>query len=96
MRKIFKSSETFGASRLAEKWCDDQGISYGSSQADGPQGLLFGDYQIAKWRNLTAKERKQLHGMMDGDGRTGPITVYIKPEYEGMLKPEAEEGDRNG
>jgi hypothetical protein len=50
MKKVFKSAETFKAYSLAEAWCKENGISYGPSCAASPIGLLFGDYQIAKWR----------------------------------------------
>ena len=33
---------------------------------------------IAKWRNLTPKERSELHGTMDGDFREGPVVINLK------------------
>jgi hypothetical protein len=84
-KKIFESDKTFGAYYAAERWCTDQGISYGSSCAGSPQGLLFGNYQIAKWRGLTAKERQQLHGTIQGNLRNGPVTVFIKPKFVHLL-----------
>jgi hypothetical protein len=71
--------DTFTAMYAAEKWCEDKGISVGESCGPGyPRGLLFGDFLIAKFRNLTAKERAALHGKMTGDMRAGPITIDLK------------------
>jgi hypothetical protein len=84
--KVFEGKETFEASNAAEQWCSDNGISFGSTCAMAPQALLFGDYSIAKWRNLTAKERNQVHGVIEGSVRSGPVTVKIKAEYRHLLK----------
>lgn len=60
-------------------WCRENGISVGQSSATGPTGLLFGKYDwIAKWRNLTPKERGDLHGTMDGNFREGPVVIDLK------------------
>lgn len=75
---VFGESNEFAACRAAEAWCESQGISVGPSQADGPRGLLWGDFQIAKWRNLTPAERKACHGLMTGNMRHGPVTVTVK------------------
>lgn len=79
MRIEFKKPGTFQSLYAAEAWCLENGISVGQSCATGPTGLLFGDYTwIAKWRNLTAKERSALHGTMSGDFREGPVIVGLK------------------
>lgn len=71
--------DTFAAMYAAEKWCRDRGISVGESCGPGhPRGLLFGDYLIAKFRNLTTKERAALDGKMTGSMRTGPVTIDLK------------------
>lgn len=49
--------------RRAESWCTAHGISIGRMQALAPRGLLFGDYDIQKWRNLSAADRHALHGI---------------------------------
>ncbi len=65
----------------AEAWCRENGISVGQSCATGPTGLLFGQYDwIAKWRNLTAGEKRALHGTMSGDMREGPVVFVLKDE----------------
>ena len=79
MRIEFDQKGLWQAKEAAEAWCRENGISVGQSSADGPSGLLFGDYDwIAKWRNLTAQERADLHGTMDGDFREGPVIVTLK------------------
>jgi hypothetical protein len=87
--KVFKGKEDFESQHAAEKWCRDNGISYGSTCAMAPQALLFGDYDIAKWRNLTAKERNQVHGVIEDSRREGPVTVKIKAEFRHLLKDES-------
>ena len=79
MRIKFEQKGTFAALYAAEAWCSKHGISVGQSCATGPTGLLLGHYDwIAKWRNLTAKERGQLHGTMSGDFREGPVVIELK------------------
>src|SRR3546814_4375627 len=78
MEIVFDQKGTFNALEAARQWCRDNGVSYGSSCAMSPTGLLRGDYCIAKWRNLTPKERKQLDGTMSGDMREGPVTIRLR------------------
>lgn len=80
MIKVFNEVGTFQANYAAEAWCEKHGISVGRSQGMEPRGLLFGDFDIAKWRNLNAVERSALHGTMTGDGRNGPVTVTLKDD----------------
>lgn len=67
----------FTAMRAAEAWCREHGVSCGDPCGSLPRGLLCGEFDIAKWRNLTARERKECHGTMTGDMRNGPIIVSI-------------------
>jgi len=88
MRIVFNQEGTFQAMYAAEAWCLENGISVGQSCATGPTGLLFGQYDwIAKWRNLTARERKQLHGTMSGDARNGPVVIDLKDDAVQSHKP---------
>lgn len=80
-RLIFTGTESFEAVWLAEKWCRDNGISYGSSQRGYATGLLRGDFTIAKWGNLTAAERDGLHGTMTGDFRNGPVCISMRRPF---------------
>jgi hypothetical protein len=81
MRILFKQAGTFQALYAAEAWCRENGISVGQSCATGPTGLLFGHYDwIAKWRNLTAGEKTDLHGTMSGDMREGPVVIVLNDD----------------
>ena len=66
----------FAAVDAAEKWIRENGYSVGSMQRGAPRGILKGDFDIAKWRNLNTKERAELDGLMEG-GRGGPVTIRI-------------------
>lgn len=75
---VFDQVGTFAALYAAQDWCKANGISYGSSQAGAPTGLLRGDFAISKWRNLSTSERAELDGTMTGDFRNGPVTIDLK------------------
>lgn len=73
----FAEEGDFEAYRAATKWLKDRGFSHGSGQRGEPSGILLGDIMIAKWKNLSLKERLDLHGKLTGDHRYGPVTVTI-------------------
>lgn len=69
----------FTALYAAEDWCKANGISYGRLCGPGlPIGLMRGDFDIQKWRNLRQSERAALDGKMSGNFRSGPITIDLK------------------
>jgi hypothetical protein len=78
-RHVFPATgETFGALYAAREWCHANGISYGSLCRDMPVGLMRGDYQIAKWKNLTSEERASCDGLMtSSDFREGDVVIEI-------------------
>jgi hypothetical protein len=55
------------------------GFSIASTCVGEPTGILFGDFLIAKWRNLTLFERAELHGTITGDRQHGPVTLTLLP-----------------
>lgn len=57
----------FAAIRRAEQLLDQHGFSVGAMQRGSSRGILFGDYDIQKWRNLNVAERAALHGILDGE-----------------------------
>ena len=61
-------------------------FSYAPLCGDAPVGLLYGDWAIAKWRNLTPTERAQLDGRMEGEFRDGPVTIRISAKSRGLAK----------
>jgi len=73
----FDGSGDFIALDAAHAWCREHGISYGSLQRDDPVGLMVGNYEIAKWRNLSSAERKRLDGTLTGDKRNGPVFIRL-------------------
>lgn len=77
---VFDQKGTFQAMYAAEKWCKENGVSYGNSQACAPTGLLRGHFNISKWRNLNKQERAALDGTMTGEMREGPVTIQIKDD----------------
>ena len=82
MKIVFSDKGTFKALRAAEKWCDKNGYSYGSTCVCSPQALKKGDWHIAKWRNLSSLEKLDIDGTIIGDGREGPIIVEV---FEGEI-----------
>ncbi|MBG6083176.1 hypothetical protein [Rubrivivax gelatinosus] len=77
IRVVFPQTEAFEATWAAERWCSERGISVGGAQRGAPRGLLYGDFVIAKWRNLRRDEIAALHGRMTGDPRHGPVIIDI-------------------
>lgn len=78
---VFTGEGEFEAFNKACEWCRQNGYSYGTMQADAPTGLLRGNFEISKWRNMTKAERDALDGVMDAPGRTyrtGPVTIRLK------------------
>jgi hypothetical protein len=78
MQIVFDQQGTFEALYAAKAWCKENGVSYGSSCAMSPTGLMRGEYQIAKWRNLSTSERESLDGTMTGNFREGPVTITLR------------------
>lgn len=69
----------FSALNDAEAYLTARGFSFGPGcAASRKAGVLYGpNWQIAKWRNLTPLEQRQCHGVIEGERRTGPITLRI-------------------
>lgn len=77
--KVFDQPGEFAACRAAEEWLACRGFSVGRMQGRDPRGILFGDYDIQKWRSLNSGQRIALDATMTGSMRNGPITVQILP-----------------
>lgn len=78
MEVEFNQTGTFMAYYAAHRWCDDNGYSYAPMCHPEPTAIMKGDWIIAKWRNLTAKERRESHGYITGNFREGPVKITIK------------------
>jgi len=73
----FDQQGDFAALYAAQAWCREHGVSYGSTDRTRTIGLLVGEYCIAKWHNLTRKERREVDGTITGDARNGPLHLRI-------------------
>lgn len=76
---------TFGAMNAAEDWILRKNWSIGPQQRDAPRGIYCGEAYIAKWRNISARDKKELDGEMrfpDGDSRTGRVEIWMRPKLE--------------
>lgn len=57
----------FVAVRRAEALLKQHGFSVGEMQRGSSRGILFGNYDIQKWRNLSVDDIRELHGVLNGD-----------------------------
>jgi len=75
----------------AERFLESAGFSIGRLQRDAPRGLMFGAWDIQKWRNLNDTRRAALHGTAavttTGAWATSPVSVFIRSS----APPEAHE-----
>lgn len=72
----FHAAGPFNAFAEAKAYCKERGLSVGTMQGDAPIGLKYGDYAIAKWRNLSDNEKQALDGTITGNKRNGPVVVH--------------------
>lgn len=77
-RKTFTGQVPFEAMNACRDWLEARGYSSGSTCVMHPTGVLKGDFEIAKWRNLTRKEIAALDGSITGNTRKGPVTLVLK------------------
>ncbi len=71
---VFQQSGDFEAVRAAEKALAAGAFAIGHMQRGSPRGILYGDYLIQKWKNLSRQDIAELCGIAEG-GRDGPIVV---------------------
>lgn len=77
--KLFDGAggDDFFALHAAQYYLRQRGFSFGSSSIGLPVGVMYGRWQIAKWRNMSPREIVSLHGEIAGDFRCGPATLSI-------------------
>lgn len=75
--RAFHGKADFRATNDAEAYLTRRGFSFGPMERGSPRGVMFGDFQIAKWHNLSPAERDACHGLIEGNGRNGPVVVRI-------------------
>lgn len=54
----------FDSDASAIAWLEPLGFSVGRLQGPAPRGILFGNYDIQKWRNLRPADVDALHGTL--------------------------------
>ena len=77
----FEAGGTFTAITAARLWLEAHGYSIGSMCGDEPMGIKYGDFLIAKWRNL-GPDKSRLDGVITSpDFREGgcQIEFWIDP-----------------
>ena len=74
--KFFKEG-TFESYYEAIGWCNENGYSCGVLCRHLPIALKKGDFNIAKWKNLTKSEKQDIDGVMLGDFREGEVSIII-------------------
>lgn len=82
----FAGDAAFEANDLACRALEEAGFSIGRMEHRSPRGLLFGSYDIQKWRNLNAQHRRDLHGALVGDMRNGPVKALLFPAAPGAAR----------
>lgn len=84
----------------AEKAVSDAGFCLGQMQRRDPRGLMYEYDYVAKWRNLTSKEKSQLHGTLQRRARGGPVVVWLRSacpaEARHSLARATDNADREG
>jgi hypothetical protein len=70
---------TFATEVEALAWLKARGFSVGRMQAGSPRGILFGDFDIQKWRNLRPADRAELHGLMISGRHAVRASVALYP-----------------
>lgn len=73
----FEQKGTFKALYAAEKWINENNYSMGSTCVCSPCAVFKGKCYVAKWRNLSQKERNSVDGLLDGDFRKGPLLLKL-------------------
>ena len=75
----FTDKGDFAALNAAESFAKSRGYSCGSLCVPEPVALIRGSgILVAKWKNLTAKERAFVDGAITAaDFRNGPVTVKL-------------------
>jgi len=72
-------SISFPTDADAQRALIEAGFSIGATQRSDPRGIIFGDFKIEKWRNLSTRDKAILHGTFNRHGSPGsPTTVNLR------------------
>ncbi len=67
----------------AEAYLAERGFSVGRMQSDQPRGVMFGKWDVRKWRDLSRADRGQLHGVMSGiESGAAIVSIYSQAPAE--------------
>lgn len=79
IKKEFTGPGTFEAYYNADEWLRENGYSFGSACGSfQPIAIKNGEYNLPqKWKNFSIAEKKSVDGVLIGNLREGPMTVYI-------------------
>lgn len=74
----FNVEGTFQSFYSARSWAVNKGYEIGSMDGFNPIAIMKGYDYIAKWHNISRKEREMLDGVMISDYfREKPVTILI-------------------
>jgi hypothetical protein len=74
----FSDEGPFAALNAARAYLQEEGYSVGSPCNTDPIGVKRGQWDIAKWRNLSSRDKALLDGRLEGNFRNGPVTLVLK------------------
>ncbi len=79
IQREFNEVGDFRAYDACRHWLESLGFSVGSMQRDAPTAAMFGNYAVAKWRNLSDDERRETHARITSEAgfRSGPVKVTL-------------------
>jgi hypothetical protein len=70
----------FANETAAETFLSKRGFSVGRKQGPERRGILLGDFDIQKWRNLRPADKASLHGVLQRTGferdSTAAVTIF--------------------
>lgn len=59
-----EDADRFACENNAEKYLESKGYAVGRMQSGSPRGLMKGNYDIMKWRNLDRDDKQRLDGIL--------------------------------
>lgn len=75
----FDEKGTFQSLYAAQKWCHDNGYSYGSLARNEPVAIMKGEYELPqKWFNISDEDRELVDGLiLSNDFREGILKILL-------------------
>ena len=73
----FNKPGIFQSYYRASEYIHENGYSLGSMDGDNPIAIWKGKCSISKWHNLSKEEKGSCDGVIVGDMREGPVSVYL-------------------